>query len=185
MANIEQKFREACQQSGLASMLQQLNNPALNGLVSATLNILKQNASGNTVTGVIKSVGQKVNVSKQAGKEYLKRELVLDLSRYNPDNGEKIPNYVSMNFLQKHCDDLNGLNPGDKVEVKFRLGGREWKGKIINDITGYGVEVLQPASSAEAPQAVAPQPVQAPQYAQAPQPTYAPQPVGDPNNLPF
>ena len=42
MANIEQKFREACKESGLASMLNQLNNPALNGLFSATLNILKQ-----------------------------------------------------------------------------------------------------------------------------------------------
>ena len=72
MANIEQKFREACVQSGLASMLNQLNNQALNGLVSATLNILKQSAAGNSMTGTIKSIGQTVNVSKQ--KEFLKRE---------------------------------------------------------------------------------------------------------------
>ena len=166
--NIEQKFREACVQSGLASLLQQLNNQALNGLIGATLNILKQ-SSGNTMVGVIKAVGQTVNVSKQAGKEYLKRELVLDCSRYDPNDGTKLENYVVFEFVQKHCDDLNGFNIGERVEVKFFISGREWQDKIIHSITGYGIERIASAAVPPAPQAPAPAPqAPAPQAPAAP-----------------
>lgn len=168
MANIEQKFREACKESGLASMLNQLNNAALNGLVASTLNILKQRAGTNTITGVIKTVGQKMNVSK-TGNAFYKRELVLDISRFDPQTGEKYANFVCLNFTQKHCDDLDGFKPGDRVEVKFSVGGREWQGKIINDIVGFGVERIGGAQGdAQAP-AAAPQAPQAPSAAVAPQ----------------
>jgi hypothetical protein len=184
MANIELKFREACKQSGLASMLNQLNNQALNGLVSATLNILKQSAAGNSVTGTIKAVGQTVNVSK-TGNEFLKRELVLDCSRYNPDDGTKIENYVQLSFTQKHCDDLNGFAVGEKVEVKFRLTGREYQGKYFNDVIGFGIERVDGGQVAQAPQApqapTAPAPVQA-APAPAPAPTTVPQAAPAPQN---
>ena len=205
MANIEQKFREACLQSGLASMLNQLNNAALNGLISATLNILKQTASGNSITGVIKSIGKTVNVSKQ--KEFLKRDIILDCSRYNPDDGTRIENYVQMSFTQKRCDDLDGFAVGEKVEVKFRLGGREWQGKVINDVTAYAIERVDASQPAQAPRAASPAPQPAarpsavpmpPQGARqpayggqaAPAQPFVPQPsqqaVPEPdNNLPF
>ena len=187
MANIEQKFREACKQSGLASMLNQFNNQALNGLVSATLNILKQSAAGNSVTGTIKVIGQTVNVSK-SGKEFLKRELVLDCSRYNPDDGTKIENYVQLSFTQKHCDDLNGFSIGEKVEVKFRLTGREYQGKYFNDVIGFGIERVDGGQGAQAPSA--PQAPAAPAPAPAPQAAPAAAPVPPQNNaqddaLPF
>lgn len=185
MANIEQKFREACKESGLASMLDQLNNPALNGLVSATLNILKQKAGGNSVAGVIKSIGQTTNVSKTVGKEFLKRDLVLDISRYNPQTDEKYDNFFQLTFSQKHCADLDGFAVGERVEVSFMVGGREWNGKIINDVAGYRIERVDGGAtpqSPQAPQAVAPQPVAAPQ----PVPSPAPQPAPQQNSeLPF
>lgn len=181
MANIEQKFREACKESGLASMLNQLNNPALNGLFSATLNILKQKAGGNSVVGVIKSIGQTTNVSKQTGKEFLKRDLVLDISRYDPLTGEKYDNFFQLTFSQKHCADLDGFAVGQRVEVTFMVGGHEWKGKIINDVAGYRIERVDGGA---APQAVAPQPVAAPQPVSSPAP--APQPAPQQNSeLPF
>lgn len=191
MANIEQKFREACQESGLASMLNQLSNQALNGLVSATLNILKQKVGGNTVTGVIKSIGKTVNVSKQAGKEYLKRDLVLDISRFDPQTGEKHESYFQLAFSQKRCADLDGFAVGERVEVAFIVGGREWNGKVINDIAGYRIERIGGQAAAQAPQP--PQAPAAPQYApQAQQQAYAPQqaytqqtPPQQDNALPF
>ena len=185
MANFEQKFREACVESGLASMLNQLNNPALNGLFSSMLNILKGKVSGgNTVTGVIKSIGQTVNVSKQSGKEFLKRDLVLDISRYDPQNGEKRESYFQLSFTQKHCADLDGFAVGERVEVSFAVSGREWNGKVINDIAGFKIERVggQNQNAAQAPQAaapVAPPPV-AP--ASAPAQQAAPQQESD---LPF
>lgn len=184
MANIEQKFREACKESGLASMLNQLNNPALNGLFSATLNILKQKAGGNSVVGFIKSIGQTTNVSKQAGKEFLKRDLVLDISRYDPQTGEKYDNFFQLTFSQKHCADLDGFAVGERVEVTFVVGGREWNGKIINDVAGYRIERVDGGAAPQAPQAVAPQPVAAPQPVPSPAPV--PQPAPQQNNdLPF
>ena len=168
MANIEQKFREACKESGLASMLNQLNNQTLNGLVSSTLNILKQKAGGNSVVGVIKSIGQTTNVSKQAGKEFLKRDLVLDISRYDPQTGEKYDNFFQLTFSQKHCAELDAFAVGERVEVTFVVGGREWNGKIINDVAGYKIERVEGGVAPQAPQApqvvaTAPQSVVQPQ----------------------
>lgn len=186
MANIEQKFREACKESGLASMLNQLNNPALNGLFSATLNILKQKAGGNSVVGVIKSIGQTTNVSKQAGKEFLKRDLVLDISRYDPQTGEKHENFFQLTFSQKHCADLDGFAVGERVEVTFVVGGREWNGKIINDVAGYKIERVDGGAAPQAPQApqaVAPAPQPVPTPTPSPQP--APQQNGGKDDLPF
>ena len=179
MANIEQKFREACKQSGLASMLSQLNNPALNGLIGATLGVLKQSAGGNSITGVIKSIGQTTNVSK-TGNAFNKRELVLDISRYDPQTGEKYESYVSLNFTQKHCDDLNGFAVGERVEVKFMLGGREWQGKIINDIVGFGIERVEGAQGGTHATVSAPQPPAAPVAPSAPQPAAQPAYSGQP-----
>lgn len=170
MANIEQKFREACKESGLASMLTQLNNAALNGLVASTLNILKQKAGANTVTGVIKSIGNTTNVAKQAGKEYNKRDLVLDISRFDSQTGEKYENFFQLTFSRKHCADLDGFAVGERVEVSFVVGGREWNGKVINDIAGYKIERVDGGSAPQAPkapQAVAPQPVSVPVQAPA------------------
>ena len=76
----------------------------------------------NTITGKIVTIGQTVNVSKK--KEFLKRNLVLDCSRYDEFTGEKRENYVSMSFTQKRCDDLNAYQVGELVEVSFILNGR-------------------------------------------------------------
>lgn len=152
----------------------------------------------NTVTGRILSIGQTVNVSKQ--KEFLKRELVLDCSRYDEFTGEKRENYVTLSFTQKRCEELNGFAPGELVEVSFILSGRRYEKdgqtKYITDITGYKVErkgAQQGIAAPQAPQAVAPQAVAAPQnFPQAapqmvaPQQMAAPQTAPQPaDNLPF
>ena len=168
MANIEQKFREACKQSGLASILNQLDNPALNTLVQATMNILKQKLAGNQVVGFISFIGKTTDVSKN-GNPFNKREIVLDMSRYDPETGEKRENYVSMNFIGRHCEDLDGFNVGDKVEVTFYVGGNKWQDKVINDIVGYRIERIgQQSISQPQPQQPAPAPQQ-PQFAPQPQ----------------
>lgn len=128
----------------------------------------------NTVTGRILKVGQTVNVSKNE-KEFLKRELVLDCSRYDEFTGEKRENYVSLSFTQKRCEDLNGLQQGELVEVSFMLNGRKYEKdgqtRYITDIVGYKVERKESRQNISAPQAMA-LPPQAPQ---PPQPQYAPQ----------
>ena len=183
MTKIEQKFREACTKSGLGEMLKQLNNAALNSLVGATAQIMKETAGGNSVTGVIRRIGQTTNVSRTEN-AFNKRELVLDVSRVNPEDGKKYESYVAFNFTQKRCDELDAFNVGDKVEVSFTLGGREWNGKIINDIIGYRVERVGGAqtATAQAPAQAAPAPAPAP----AQKPAAEPFPTQDnQDDLPF
>lgn len=143
----------------------------------------------NTISGRILKIGQTVNVSK-TGKEFLKRELVLDASRYDQFTGEKQENYVTLSFTQKRCEELNGFKQGDLVEVSFILNGRKFEKdgqtRYLTDVVGYKIErkdnrqsVSAPQPVAQAPQPVQPQPQGYPQqgYPQQgyPQQPYAPQ----------
>lgn len=112
----------------------------------------------NTITGRILKVGKTVNVSKN--NEFLKRELVLDCSRYDEYTGEKRENYVSFSFTQKRCAELDGLSEGELVEVSFILNGRKYEKdgqtRYINDIVGYKVDRKESRQTAQAPASVAP-----------------------------
>ena len=159
MANVEQKFREACNQSGLAMMLNQLGNPALN-TVQATMNIMKQKLASNSVTGIINHIGKTVDVSKN-DKPFYKREIVIDNSRYDRDTGTKYESYVSLNFIGQRCEELNGFKEGDRVEVSFHLSGNKWQDKVINDIVGYRIERVGQQNASQ-PQQATQQAVQQP-----------------------
>lgn len=112
----------------------------------------------NTIIGKILSIGEKVNVSKTG--EFFKRELILDISRYDKFTGEKKENYASISFKQKHCDDLNGFNVGDMVEVAFTFDGHKWEkdGTTVyfNDISGYSIKSRE--RQIETPETTGPMP---------------------------
>lgn len=95
----------------------------------------------NSVIGKILSIGKAVNVSKTS--EFLKREIVLDCSRYDRYSGEKRENYVKLSFTQKNCEKLDAFKEGDMVEVSFAINGRKWDKDgttvIIMDIEGYDI----------------------------------------------
>ena len=133
----------------------------------------------NTITGKIVTIGKTVNVSKK--NEFLKRDLVLDCSRYDEFTGKKRENYVSMSFTQKRCEDLNGYQVGELVEVSFILNGQKYEKdgqtRYITDIIGYKVE----RKGQGAPQA-APQEPSAPQ---AQSPSVSPSPTNEQTDLPF
>lgn len=120
----------------------------------------------NTIIGRILSVSQAVNVSKTAT-PLMKRELVLDASRYDEFTGEKRENYPSITFVSKNCSKLDGLRTGELVEVSFVLQGRSYtkdgQTKYFTDIIGYKVEpkenVMQ-AITPKAPSALTPTPAE-------------------------
>lgn len=137
----------------------------------------------NTIVGRILKVGQTVNVSRN--KEFLKKELVLDCSRFDEFTGEKRENYVVLSFTQKRCEELNGYNVGDLVEVSFVLSGRSYvkdgQTKYLTDIIGYkvarkgaGIDTAMAQGQPPMPQAVAPQ-AAPPQYSQPQQQAPLPQ----------
>lgn len=96
----------------------------------------------NTIIGKVLMVGEAVNISKKS--EFYKRELVLDISRYDQFTGEKKENYVKFSFEGKHCEDLDFYKVGDLVEVSFVFNGRIWESdgikKYIVDVVGYKIE---------------------------------------------
>ena len=106
----EQKFVSACQESGLTEMLKAANNQSLSQAVRRTLNILHAKLGNEcTIVGRVQSIGEKTNVSKKE-KEFFKRELILNASRYDSMTGEELTNIVKLTFAQKHCDKLDGFN---------------------------------------------------------------------------
>lgn len=145
----------------------------------------------NTITGKIVSIGNAVNVSKN--KEFMKRELVLDASRYDPITGEKRPNVVSLSFQQRNCDKLNDFHVGDVVDVSFVLQGREYDregGKrIFTDVVAYNIANHGGQGGTQQPSAGAGQAPQAPQAPQIPHapaaPVATPPQGGTSSDLPF
>lgn len=105
----------------------------------------------NTITGKIKHIGQVQEIpSKNGGNPFIKRELVIDSTRFDPYTGErdKFENYPMFEFCGDKCAELDNFNINDIVTVSFDLQGRSWvdsegKTKYITSIRGYKIEARQ------------------------------------------
>ncbi len=56
----------------------------------------------------------------QASATFQRRDLVIEV------NGDKYPQFLSLQFIQEKCDILNSYQVGMQVEVSFNLNGRKW-----------------------------------------------------------
>lgn len=127
------------------------------------------------VTGKVYSVGQTVSIPAKNGQPFLKRELVLDITRFDPYTGERsqYENFPMFEFSGDKCKELDGLKTGQVVTVSFELQGAFFKGQDGKDknftrVRAYKVEVRQ--SQQPQPQQQQVQQAQQPQYQQAPPP---------------
>lgn len=155
----------------------------------------------NTITGRVYSVGQTLSIpSKSGGQPFLKRDLVLDATRYDPYTGEKgFENFPLFEFTGDKCKELDGLQVGSVVTVSFDLQGgyfdaQDGTKKNYTRVRGYKIEVKGVAQQVQQvqqqPQAQQYYQQQAqPQYQQQAQPQYqqAPPPPPPPGrgDLPF
>lgn len=73
---------------------------------------------GYEAKGTIHSVSDTVQVSER----FSKREFVVAIAD-NP----KYPQLVQFQATGDRCIQLDGLQPGDEVEIEFLLRGREWR----------------------------------------------------------
>ena len=71
-----------------------------------------------TVRGIVHVVEE----TKTYGQKGFRKRLVV----LEQDNG-RFQNYIPVEFLQDACDQVDGLNVGDEVEVTYRLNGRKWQ----------------------------------------------------------
>lgn len=128
-----------------------------------------------TTGSVVRIEPMRQGVSQRTGKQWRQLTVVLDVSDYNPDTGEKYESYLAVPFMRdEHIDKVGFLSPGDRVTIAFKVRSREVESRTgskfwSTDINVIGVEVEE-----------RPQPSCTPQ----PQQTYAPQPQPQPQQRP-
>jgi hypothetical protein len=149
------------------------------------------------VIGIIKQIGQTQSVPTKSGQPFIKRKLVLDAAQYDRYTGQKLfDNFPSFEFTGERVKLLDGLQPGQLVNVSFDIYGKysESNNDYFNSVVGYKIEPVvrhqpaQPQQSQPQQPAATPQPqvyYQHPQQPQQPsQPAWTPPQVGD-DGLPF
>lgn len=102
----------------------------------------------NQITGKVEMVGSTVNLPKKNGNGFFsKREIVLDVTRYDQFTGERgFDNYVKLEFSGDKCSELDNVKVGDIATISFDLqGGKYTKNdgsvQYITSVRGFKIEV--------------------------------------------
>ena len=127
----------------------------------------------NQITGKIVSIGTIQQLPKKNGNGYFqKREIVLDVTRFDPYTGERgFENVVKLEFSGDKCAELDSYRVGQVATIQFDLQGIRYQDKqdgstkYMTSIRGYKIEAKQMAQKPVQPQQQAYQPAQA-QYQQ-------------------
>ena len=141
------------------------------------------------VIGKVHSVGQTQQIaSKNGGQPFLKREIILDATRYDGLTGERgYDNFPMFEFSGDKCAELDAFKRGDVVEVSFELQGSFYKDKdgVERNFTRVRAYKIEPyaVKSKPAPQPKAQQ--AQPAYQQPPMPSDYPPPPPPKQNLPW
>lgn len=155
----------------------------------------------NTIIGAIASIGLTQSLMAKNGNAFQKRDLVINVRRFDPNTGEPVTDWENtpkLSFMGDKCRDLDRFQVGQMVVISFDLQGRKYTNAngetdIITEARPYKIEAYgQRPSQPTTQPAVAPAPAQAPTYpqhahsmpqAQA-QPQYPQQPQGFNNPFP-
>ena len=89
--------------------------------------------------------------TQQVTERFRKREFVVELAD-NP----RYPQYVMFQLTGDRCENLDGFQVGDEVQVEFSLRGREWKSpkgelKYFNSLDVWTLEKTGAAAGDEPP----------------------------------
>lgn len=83
------------------------------------------------LTGTIKKIYQTQSGSSKSGKEWKKRDFVVETQ-------EQYPKTVCFTVFT-HVDILDGLGEGQIVNINFSIESREYNGKWYHNINAFGV----------------------------------------------
>ncbi len=146
----------------------------------------------NTIIGSIASIGPTQSLKAKNGNAFQKRDLVINVRRFDPNTGEPVTDWENtpkLSFMGDKCRDLDRFQVGQMVVISFDLQGRKYTNAngetdIITEARPYKIEAYgqRPSQPALQPMAAS-APAQAPTYPQsAPmsqaQPQYPQQPQG-------
>lgn len=148
----------------------------------------------NTIIGQIASIGPTQSLMAKNGNAFQKRDLVINVRRFDPNTGEPVTDWENtpkLSFIGDKCRDLDRFQVGQMVIISFDLQGRKYTNAnnetdIITEARPYKIEAYgQRASQPASQQVTAQTQPQAPTYPQsAPmsqaqaQPQYPQQPQG-------
>ena len=94
--------------------------------------------SNYTMTGKVNRIIEETGTSKK-GDSWNKSTVVVD-------NGSEYNNLVPVVFFGDKASNADCAE-GDKVEVTFYVGGREWQNRFFADISGDTLKVLESTGS--------------------------------------
>lgn len=108
----------------------------------------------NTIIGRIYRITPTENIATKKGTTFMKRQLIIDASRYDPYTGEKkFDNFPAFEVGgEELCRLLEGYRIDDLVTVSFDLNGREFldeqsqQTKYFTTVRAYKVERVQSGS---------------------------------------
>ena len=70
----------------------------------------------------VRGIVHVVEETKTYGQKGFRKRLVV----LEQDEG-RFTNYIPVEFIQDGCDQADGINVGDDIEVTYRLSGRRWQ----------------------------------------------------------
>lgn len=86
---------------------------------------------------------------------FIKREFVITTE-------DQYPQDVKFELFKEKTELMNQFSPGDKVNVKFDIRGREWNDKYFVNLNAWRVEAAAGAAQASGGVEQAPMPTKAP-----------------------
>lgn len=89
----------------------------------------------------------------QVSNSFKKREFVVEYAE-NP----QYPEFIKFELIQDKCEQLDGFNVGQELNVAFNLKGRKWtnpKGEVVyfNSLQAWKITAANDVSSSPAPAA--------------------------------
>lgn len=127
----------------------------------------------NQIIGQIASIGPTQSLMAKNGNAFQKRDLVINVRRFDPNTGEPVTDWENtpkLSFMGDKCRDLDRFQVGQMVVIYFDLQGRKYTNAnnetdIITEARPYKIELYSQRLSQTAPQ-------QTPTQAQPQAPTY-------------
>lgn len=135
------------------------------------------------IIGTALKIGATETFQTKSGQPFRRRSLVLMQRRFDQNTGQEFePNYPTIDFTQRGCQDLDRFKQGDKVRVRFEVQGVKYTDKTsgeeryMNKLRGFRIEpyVVQQPQQNYAPAGQWQQPAPQQPAPQQPQQAYYP-----------
>lgn len=97
------------------------------------------------ITGIIEEIEKERAIPTRDGQDvFRRREFVLDCARYNPQTGEKYPNFPKFELSGDKCAMLDAFRVGQRVTVDYSLRGVRYQGndgltKYFTSLAAYKI----------------------------------------------